>query len=83
MTHFFAGILVMGYVVATMYFARFWRASRDRLFLFFAIGFALLALQRITLAVAYLLPVPLTTHYVLRLAGFVVILAGILDKNRR
>lgn len=83
MTHFVAGTLVMGYVVAAMFFGRFWRESRDRLFLFFAAGFALLAIQRATLAVAYLLPVPLTTHYLLRLAAFVVILAGILDKNRR
>jgi hypothetical protein len=83
MTHFVAGLLVMGYVVAAMFFTRFWRASRDRLFLFFAAGFALLAIQRVTLAVAYLIPVPLTTHYLLRLTAFVVILAGILDKNRR
>lgn len=83
MTHFVAGLLVMGYVVAAMFFLRFWRESRDRLFLFFAAGFALLAIQRLTLAVAYLTAVPLTTHYLLRLAGFVVILAGILDKNRR
>jgi len=83
MTHFVAGILVLGYVVAALFFARFWKESRDRLFLFFAAGFALLAIQRTTLAIAYLLPVPLTTHYVLRLAAFVVILAGILDKNRR
>ena len=83
MTHFVAGLLVTGYIVATLYFARFWRESRDPLFLFFATGFALLALQRTTLALAYLMPVPLTAHYVLRLAAFVVILTGILHKNRR
>jgi hypothetical protein len=42
----------------------------------------LLALQRLSLAAAVLLPVPVTTYYVLRLAAFLVILAGILDKNR-
>ncbi|HYC49477.1 MAG TPA: DUF5985 family protein [Gemmatimonadaceae bacterium] len=83
MTHFVAGLLVMGYTVAAMYFMRFWRETRDALFLFFAAGFALLAIQRTTLAIAYLIPVPMTTHYVLRLAAFVVILAGILHKNRR
>ena len=83
MTHFVAGLLVMGYLVAAIFFLRFWREARDPLFLFFAGGFALLAIQRATLAIAYLLPVPLTTHYVLRLAAFVVILAGILHKNRR
>lgn len=82
MTMFVAGLLVMGYAVAALYFGRFYRVSRDRLFLFFAAGFALLALQRLGLAAAALLPMPLLTHYLLRLAAFVVILVGILDKNR-
>jgi hypothetical protein len=82
MTLFVAGLLVMGYGVAALFFARFYRQSRDRLFLFFAAGFALLAVQRLSLAAAELLPMPVTTYYVLRLAAFVVILAGILDKNR-
>lgn len=82
MTMFVAGLLVMGYGVAALFFGRFYRVSRDRLFLFFAAGFALLAIQRLSLAAAALLPMPLITYYLLRLAAFVVILAGILDKNR-
>lgn len=82
MTLFVAGLLVMGYSVAALFFGRFYRVSNDRLFLFFAAGFALLAIQRLSLAFAALLPLPLTAYYVLRLAAFVVILIGILDKNR-
>jgi hypothetical protein len=82
MSLFVAGLLVMGYAVAALYFGRFYRQSRDRLFLFFAAGFALLALQRFSLAGAALLPMPEITYYVLRLAAFAVILVGILDKNR-
>lgn len=82
MTMFVAGVLVMGYAVAALYFGRFYRVSGDRLFLFFSAGFALLAVQRLTLASAALLPLPLTAYYVLRLLAFVVILFGILDKNR-
>ena len=82
MTHFVAGLLVMGYAVAALYFGRFYRVSRDRLFLFFAAGFALLAVQRLSLAAAAALPMPEIAYYVLRLAAFVVILIGILDKNR-
>jgi hypothetical protein len=82
MTMFVAGLLVMGYAVAALFFRRFYRASGDRLFLFFAAGFALLAVQRLSLAGSALLPLPLTTYYLLRLAAFVVILIGILDKNR-
>ena len=85
MTMLVAGLLVMAYAVAALFFCRFYRASGDRLFLFFAAGFALLAIQRLSLAFATLpwwLPLPLTTYYVLRLAAFLVILIGILDKNR-
>lgn len=85
MTMFVAGLLVMAYAVAALFFGRFYRVSGDRLFLFFAAGFALLAVQRLSLAFATLpvwLPLPLTTYYVLRLAAFLVILIGILDKNR-
>ena len=82
MTLFVSGLLVMGYAVAALFFLRFWRASTDRLFLFFAIGFALLAIQRTSLAAAALLPLPETTYYAVRLLAFLVILAGIVDKNR-
>jgi hypothetical protein len=82
MTHFVSGLLVMGYAVAALCFLRFWRTSSDRLFLFFSAGFALLAVQRTSLAAAALLPLPETTYYAIRLLAFVVILAGIVDKNR-
>ena len=82
MTFFVAGLIAMGDAIAALFFARFYRVSGDRLFLYFAAGFALLTVQRATLAAADYLPVPLTAHYVLRLAAFLVILAGIVDKNR-
>lgn len=83
MTLFFAGVLVMGYAVSALLFAKFWRESHDRLFLYFAGGFALLAIQRAGLAADALLPVPTTLHYVTRLLAFLLILAAIIDKNRR
>lgn len=85
MREFIAGLLVMGYAVAALFFARFYRVSGDRLFLFFASGFLLLAVQRTSLAVmvARNLEASTTLLYVLRLAAFLLILAGILDKNRR
>lgn len=83
MTQFVAGILVMGYSVAALFFVRFWRATRDRLFLWFAVAFAVLAVQRASLAAASLLPLPTTWYYVIRLAAFLLILAAIVDKNRR
>lgn len=79
---FVAGILFMGYLVAALFFARFYRDTADRLFLWFAAGFVMLAVQRALLAAADLFPVDPTWYYVIRLAAFVLILAAIVDKNR-
>ena len=64
-TYFFSGVLAMGYAVAALYFLRFWRESRDRLFAFFSIGFALLAVQRAILSFVE----PIETLYLIRLAA--------------
>ena len=78
-----AGMLVMGYGVAALFFLRFWRRSGERIFAFFATAFVLLALQRFGLAIVDLIPIGPTPLYTLRLLAFVVLLAGILEKNRQ
>ena len=76
--HFLSGLLAMGYAIAALYFLRFWTESRDRLFAFFATGFVLLAIQRTVLTFAP----PVEIVYLIRLAAFLIIIAGILEKNR-
>ena len=80
---FISGMIVMGYSVAAAFFARFWRDTRDRLFLFFAVAFAMLAIHRISLAFEDSLHFPETTYYVIRLLAYVTILVAIVDRNRR
>ncbi|HEX8692364.1 MAG TPA: DUF5985 family protein [Longimicrobium sp.] len=81
MTGFVAGALAMGYFVAALYFLKFWRDVRDRLFLLFALAFALLAVQRV--ALAWLSEsTDAVALYALRLLAFLVIAAAIIDKNR-
>lgn len=77
-----AGVLVASYLVAALFFLSFWRDTRDRLFGFFAAAFVLLALQRVALAWAMVNRHDTTACYVLRLAAFLVLLSGIVDKNR-
>lgn len=77
-----AGLLVMGQAVAALFFARFYRDTRDRLFLYFAAAFAILSLQRLGLAIGIAHGFDPVWYYGARLLGFVVILAGIYDKNR-
>ena len=77
---FVAGLLTMGYAVVALYFLRFWKRSGERLFIFFALAFALLAAQR--LGLAFLSIVDDSWLYGLRLLAFLLLLVGILEKNR-
>ena len=83
MNQFLWGVLAMAALVAALLFLRFWKLDADRLFLFFATAFAMLALNWIVLGVAN--PDHETVFYVylLRLAAFVLIIVGIVDRNRR
>jgi hypothetical protein len=77
-----SGALVMGYFVAGLYFLRFWRDTRDRLFGIFAAAFWLLAAQRAALALTADPTGEQVVLYSVRLLAFVLILAAIIDKNR-
>jgi hypothetical protein len=77
-----SGMLIMGYLVAGLFFLRFWRETRDRLFGIFAGAFWLLGVQRALLAVVETSPAGTVWVYGLRLLAFVLILAAIIDKNR-
>lgn len=76
---FLSGCLTMAYAVAGLFFLRFWRDSRDRLFAFFAAAFWILAAQR---AVVTLINVS-EIVYGLRALAFILIIVAIIDKNRR
>jgi membrane-associated PAP2 superfamily phosphatase len=79
---FVSGLLSAGYAIAALYFVKFWRQSRDRLFAFFAAAFVLLLLQRLALALMPDLFADSTWYYVVRLLAFALILFAIIDKNR-
>lgn len=78
-----SGMLVAGYVVAALFFLRFWTQSRDRLFAMFAAAFSLLAIQRLALTVSGAPIEDQTMFYLLRLLAFGIIAFAIIDKNRR
>ncbi len=83
MIDFVAGALAMGYFVAGLFFLRFWRDTTERLFAYFAVAFWLLAAQRVALVLlSHQTPDELVWLYAIRLAAFLLILGGILDKNR-
>lgn len=82
MNLFISGVLVAGYLIAGLFFLRFWRQSRDRLFALFAAAFWLLAAQRGALAAVEHGSPESAWLYALRLVAFLLILAAVIDKNR-
>ncbi|HET7229047.1 MAG TPA: DUF5985 family protein [Longimicrobium sp.] len=79
-----SGAMVMAYLTAGLFFFRFWRETRDRLFLAFGTAFCLLALQRgaLSLLVQADGDAAAVWLYAIRLLAFLLILAAIIDKNR-
>ena len=80
---FIGGALTAGFVIAALFFLRFWRQTRDGLFASFAAAFGLLAINQ---AVPILFGIPSEEQeyvYLLRLAGFTLIILAILRKNMR
>jgi len=79
---FLLGVIVTGSAVAAAYFFKFWRRTRDKLFLGFAAAFAIEALNRIGFL---FLDSPNESNpllYTIRLCSYLLILAAIINKNR-
>ena len=76
------GAIAVGSFVAGLFFFRFWRSTRDKFFLYFALSFWIEAVNRVALAVSYgseLEPV----FYMIRVVAYGLIVLAILQKNRR
>lgn len=82
MVLFLGGMLAMGYLIAAVFFLRYWRRTRERLFATFAVALLILALQRALLAANLAIIEDQTWYYGLRLLAFVLILWAIIDQNR-
>ncbi|ALG72703.1 hypothetical protein VY88_16550 [Azospirillum thiophilum] len=78
---FFTGALAALYAVAGLFFLRFWKRTRDALFMSFAMAFALLALNQILLALGGFEREEQSWIYLLRLLAFLLIIAAVVRKN--
>jgi hypothetical protein len=83
MIEFLSGAVTAGFLVSAAFFARFFLRTRDRLFIAFAAAFALFALNQALVGLFHVTTEPESLLYVLRILGFVIILAAILGKNVR
>jgi len=80
---FLSGAVALGFFVCGLFFLRFWRRTRDALFIGFAAAFALLGLSQSLIALAALPTEERGSLYLIRLAAFAAIIVAILRKNRK
>jgi hypothetical protein len=77
-----SGAMIMGCLVAALFFLRFWKRTRDRLFAMFAAAFTMMAVNRFILSALAEESEMRVPVYVARLLAFLLILGAIIDKNR-
>lgn len=78
-----SGAMALACSAIGLFFLRFWRKSRDRLFLMFAVAFWILGVNRLALSMLAVEDEGRTYLYVVRFFAFLLILIAIVDKNRK
>ena len=79
---FLSGAVAFGFFVWGLLFLRFWRRTRDELFVAFALAFVLLGIGQTVLALSNLPTEERGSIYLFRLVAFALILIAIVRKNR-
>ncbi len=78
---FLAGAFVVACVAVALFYLRYWRKTRERLFATLAVAFVMLAVERSVLG---FVPSQIEGRhliYLARLAAFLLIIVGVVDKN--
>jgi uncharacterized membrane protein len=79
---FLSGAVALAFLICGLFFLRFWRRTREELFLAFALAFALLGVGQTVLALANIPTEERGSLYLIRLTAFLLILFAIYRKNR-
>lgn len=79
---FLSGAVAFGFLVAALFFLRFWTRLRDPLFIWFALAFCLLGLGQSVLALGGLPLEERSSVYLIRLLAFSMIIFAVFRKNR-
>lgn len=75
------GAVAMAAIIAGLFFLRFWRSTRDRFFLYFALSFWIEGLSRIHFGIVGAVREDVPIYYLIRLLSYGLILIAILEKN--
>jgi uncharacterized membrane protein HdeD (DUF308 family) len=72
----------MASITIGVFFLRFWKDTRDRFFLFFAISFLLEGVNRVALGLVADPNEDRPIFYIVRFLSFIIICIAIIEKNR-
>jgi uncharacterized protein DUF5985 len=81
LSSFLSGLITMGFVIAALFFFRFWRRTRDALFRTFGFAFLLLALNQALIGLSDVTGEERSLLYIPRLAAFALLIVAIVRKN--
>ena len=79
---FLSGAVALGFAACALFFLRFWKRTREELFLAFSVAFLLLGAGQTILALANIPTEERGSLFLIRLSAFALILFAILRKNR-
>jgi hypothetical protein len=83
MQNILTGAIALASVAVGLFFVRFWRTTRDRFFLYFALSFWIEAVNRVRIGLAHPAHEYTADYYLIRLLAYGLILVAIWEKNRR
>jgi hypothetical protein len=83
MNQMLTGAIACGSLLAGLFFFRFWRTTRDRFFLFFALSFWLETGNRIALGLLVNSSELEPVFYIVRVVAYGLIIVAIVQKNRK
>ena len=83
MSQMLIGAIVMASFVAGLFFFRYWRSSRDKFFLYFALSFWIEGANRVVLGLVGASSEFEPVFYGVRVIAYGLIVVAILQKNRK
>lgn len=80
---FLGGAITFGFLIAGLFFARFWERTRDSLFIAFAAAFVLLGINQALLVFSGMPAEERSPLFLIRLVAFLLIIFAIVRKNAK
>ncbi len=77
-----AGAIALGSLAIGLFFLKYWRNTRDRFFLYFALSFSLEGVSRIHMGLNQAVREDIPVYYIIRIMSYGLILLAIWEKNR-